>query len=69
MNTEYILEVLDEVRDELMDHYHENWLIKEKFDKDRDYSEYGVCCTIEKRATRISNLLQDIEGAIEDSMF
>lgn len=69
MNKSYILEVLDEVRDELMDLYHENWLMKEKFDKDKDYSGYGVCCTIEKRSTRISNLLQDIEAAIEDSMF
>ena len=57
MNTNYILEVLDEVRDELMNLYQENLLMKEKFDDDRDYDSYGVCCAIEKRLTRISNLL------------
>ena len=66
MNTKYNLEVLDEVRDELMEISNENWLMKEKFDDNRDYSGYGVCCTIEKRLTRISNLLQHIEGTIEE---
>jgi len=66
MNTEYILEVLDELGNELMNLHHENWLMKEKFDDNMDYSGYGVCCTIEKRLTRISNLLQHIQGTIEE---
>jgi len=66
MNTKYNLEVLDEVRDELMDLYHENSLMKKKFGYYVDYYGYGVCCTMEKRLDRISNLLQDIEGAIEE---
>lgn len=66
MNTNYILEVLDEAMNQLFEIKDDNCFLKERFYDNRDYSGYGVCCALEERAIRISKLLKDIWGTIEE---
>jgi len=66
MNTNYILEVLDELGDELMRINIEASLIQDKCIEDKDLLTYARYYVINRSATRISHLLQHIAGTIEE---
>lgn len=58
--------IRDRVWEELMEIRNENCLMIESFHELEDYYGYGLCCIIDEGATRISHLLQDVEGTIEE---